>query len=490
MSATTSPTTNLPTRSSTMDPDDAIPDEDSSETTKLFHERLQAWKHACGYLEDYVQATEKMQHQHGKEYEKVLKTVNSPLKEGHHFDQNLGGIAGLFENIRSNTQGVSNAHFETAKTLKGSVLPIFERLHSEIKNKTKELTKGAGKGAKLVDKARNTSQKHIELLGQHTAAFDSSAGSVKAADDPYVLQRQVYHRLNKQVIEENNNRDDLISVQNSFSQFEAHIIQTIQTGLAQFNSVIQTQTESTRNMYGDIAATSHRIPPNFEWDGFIKRNSNTLIDPSVPKRSVENIGFANQDHKSTQPLIAGSLERKGKVMKSYSTSYYVITPSKYLHEFKTDDDFAKDPTPENSLYLPDCMIGAVDGVKFNVRGKDASKGVLAKMSLTHEYSFRAHTPQDAMKWHDVIASVAGQSSNETLESAPGSPSGPVGQSPVAGSTQSPIANNTQSPVATTGQTTGQTVPTTAATHTEPVGQAHTGSATSDFAHTSVPEKTL
>ena len=64
----------LPTRTTTnMTDDDAIPDEDTSEVTKLFHERLQAWKHACGYLEDYVSATEKMQHAHAKEYEKVLK---------------------------------------------------------------------------------------------------------------------------------------------------------------------------------------------------------------------------------------------------------------------------------------------------------------------------------------------------------------------------------------------------------------------------------
>jgi hypothetical protein len=44
-----------------------------------------------------------MQHSHGKEYEKVLKTVSHPLKEGHHFDQQLGGVAGMFESIRSNT---------------------------------------------------------------------------------------------------------------------------------------------------------------------------------------------------------------------------------------------------------------------------------------------------------------------------------------------------------------------------------------------------
>jgi hypothetical protein len=405
----------LPTRTltNTTDGDEAIPDEDSSETTKLFHDRLQAWKHACGYLEDYITATEKMHHQHSKEYERTLKTVSNPLKEGHHFDQTLGGIAGLFDNIRSNTQGMATSHAETAKTLKGSILPVFERLHTEIKNKTKELTKGAGKGAKAVDKARNTSQKHIELLGQHTAAFDSSSGAVKSQDDPYILQRQVYHRLSKQVLEENNNRDDMLSVQNHFAQFEAHIVQTFQNGLAQFNSIMQNQTEQTRNAYGDMIGLAQRITPDFEWNGFIKRNNHLLIDPASPKRAVEHIAFANQDHRATQPLIAGSLERKGKIMSSYSTSFYAVTPSKYLHEFKTDDDFAKEPQPETSLYLPDCLIGAVDGVKFNVKGKNSSKGVLSKMSMGHEYHFRAHTPQDALKWHDVIASVAGQTTNES-----------------------------------------------------------------------------
>jgi len=39
----------------------------------LLAERLQAWKHAVGYLEDYVSATEKVEKAHAKEYEKVLK---------------------------------------------------------------------------------------------------------------------------------------------------------------------------------------------------------------------------------------------------------------------------------------------------------------------------------------------------------------------------------------------------------------------------------
>ena len=39
----------------------------------MLAERLQAWKHAVGYLEDYVSATEKVEKAHAKEYEKVLK---------------------------------------------------------------------------------------------------------------------------------------------------------------------------------------------------------------------------------------------------------------------------------------------------------------------------------------------------------------------------------------------------------------------------------
>ena len=381
----------MPTRSSTgytTDNEDAVPSEDSSEVTKLFFDRLQAWKHACGYLEDYVKATERVEQDMSKEYSsKVLKAVNNPLKEGHHFEQQNGGVAELFDNIRSNTQGMSNSHAETSKALKGSVLPIFERLHQEIKNKTKELDKGAGKGSKAVDKARGDSQKHIELLGQHAAGFDSRGGNVKATEDPYLLQRQVYHRLHKQVVEENNNRDDTIAVQNQFASFEAHILQTFQEGLGHFNQAMAKQYEDSRNMYGDMLAHAQHIKPDYEWKGFLHRNQSVLIDPNGPKRNIGNITFANQDHHSTRPLIAGSLERKGKLLKKYDTGYYVVTPSKYLHEFKSDDDFAKDPTPENSLYLPDCLIGAVDGDKFHVKGKDTSSKL--KMSMSHEFSFKA-----------------------------------------------------------------------------------------------------
>ena len=249
-------------------------------------------------------------------------------------------------------------------------------------------------------------------------------GKMTAADDPYVLQRGVIYRLHKQIQEENNNRQDLISVQNSFAQFEAHILQTIQHGLGEFMRIVNAQAESTKVMYGEMVGTAQKIPLDFEWNGFIQRNSTILIDPSAPPRSVSNISFPNQNHRSTQPLISGSLERKGKIMRSYDTNYYVITPSKFLHEYKTDDNFAKDPAPELSLYLPDCVVGACAGQKFNVKGKDVSKGKIGNtFSMNHELHFKAHTPDAAQKWWEIISKAVGNVTN----SVPTSPVSPTAE---------------------------------------------------------------
>lgn len=241
--------------------------------------------------------------------------------------------------------------------------------------------------------------------------------------DPYLLQRHVKHHLHKQVQEENANRSDLLAVQDNFASFEAHVVKTIQTGLGQFSQIVGKQLESARAMYGDMVGVAQRMPPDFEWNGFVKRNGNLLIDPSAGERNVRNIAFPNMEHRATQPLIAGALSKKGKLLKKYDTFYYAVTPSKYLHEFKSDDEFGAEPHPEMSLYLPDCLIGGLEGQKFSVKGKDVSKGKLGgALSMSHEFVFKAETPDAARKWWEVIRDVAGGSTGEVPEtSAPSSP---------------------------------------------------------------------
>ena len=406
-----SPTLATRVRTANESDDDLANPGDPSSTSGLLIERLQAWKHMCGYLENYISAIAKSQLGMAKDHEKtVYKTLANPLREAHHFDTALGGVSGLFENLRANTQAQINLYNETSKNLTGSVLPVLERLHAEIKNKNKEITNGAGKGAKSVEAARISSQKHIDLLGQQASHHDSTGGKISANQDPYVVKKGVLHRLNRQLLEENSNRQDLIAVQNSFSQFEAHVIQSIQTALNSYNQFMSGQADRQKAMFGDMAATASNIPLDFEWAGFNQRSQGVLVNPNAPPRTMKDVTFPNENHRSTKPIIEGTLERKSRGMgalKGYSSGHYALTPAGFLHEYKDNDNFSRDPTPERSLYLPDCIIGAVDGTKFTIKGKDTSGGKLnQKMAITSDFQFKALTNGDAGSWHSIIASFA------------------------------------------------------------------------------------
>jgi len=337
---------------------------------------------------------------------------------------------------------------ETDKSLRGSVLLIIERLHKEIKNKVKELKSGAGKSSKAVDKARAVTQKHIELLGQYVAAFDSAAANrVDASHDPFVLRREINYCLNKQLIEENTSRQDIITIQESFQQFEAHVIRTVQNTMQQFFQYMSGQSEYQRAMYADVLANTQKIPLDYEWTRFVKRNNAILIDPDVPPRSLSNISFPNQDHRSTKPLIEGSLERKSRALvKGYNTGYYVVSPTRYLHEFKDNDDFHREPKPELSLYLPDCVIGALDGMKFHVKGKDISGGkVTNTFHKSSELSFKAHTATNAETWWTIIKEVISSSGVEKSGSPVSPPMSPLSPSVSATSPRKEFEANDAKP---------------------------------------------
>lgn len=401
---------------------DLVPLE-SGDIAVTLEERLRAWKHLVGNLEEFIEAHEQLYKATANQYEKVYKTIADPLKQSEMFTQQTGGVQSFFDNLRTNTQALANSNTEVCKTLKSGISPNIARLHAEIKSKSKELSSSATKGTKSVAKSREATKKHVEQLATLAGQFDSEGGKNSKlndpADDPYILKRGVLHRLHKQVQDENTNRQDLLAVQNGFQSFETHIIQTVQYIMNEFYQVIGGQTEKTKALYGDIVGASNLLPVDFEWNGFLQRYGHILIDPSKPNREVSSINFPNMDHSSTKPLIEGSIQRKGKVLGRYNTAYYVVTPSKYLHEFANNDNFNKDPDPELSLYLPDCKIGALTpapNAKFTLSGKDANKH--QKLTREHEFVFKCASHEEGVRWWEIISHACGVRTTETPGSSP------------------------------------------------------------------------
>jgi hypothetical protein len=334
------------------------------------------------------------------------------------YAQQTGGVQSMFENLRANTAAVAHSHTETHLALRNYVVTHLEKLHEEIKQHQKEVASAGHKGGKSVSKSRELTKAHIDKLAQQVGNFDAVGANNTAlkdpADDPYIVRRGVLHRLNKQVNEENSYRQELLGVQSNFASFEARIIQTMQNAMNAFYQAITTQADKTKSIYGDIFQAVQSVAPDYEWNAFVTRYGNVLIDPKQPNRNLNDIHFANTDHKATAPLIEGALQRKGTILKSYNNGYYVVTPSKYLHEFKDNDNFHRDPQPEMSLYLPECTIGRLSQspeAKFNISGKDANKN--RTLSREHEFCFKATTHEEAKKWYDILIECVGVKTNET-----------------------------------------------------------------------------
>lgn len=115
-----------------------------------------------------------------------------------------------------------------------------------------------------------------------------------------------------------------------------------------------------------------------------------------------------QNHPAAKEIRCGSLERRTKILKSYNTGFYVLTPSGFLHEFKSSN-FNCGQTPIMSLSLRDYEISDHSPVnaksyKFSLKGYKNEYS-----SRSHILIFRTRTYQELLDWYNDIKMFAGRS---------------------------------------------------------------------------------
>ena len=127
----------------------------------------------------------------------------------------------------------------------------------------------------------------------------------------------------------------------------------------------------------DVTTTKYAALTRLSVAQYKNKEGNGLIDPNAPTRAVDAISFPGMNHGATQALREGHLERKKRFTKSYTESYFILTPSGYLHERKSSDP-SNTTMPAFSLFLPECSLGPASkesdkSHKFHVEGNKAVK---------------------------------------------------------------------------------------------------------------------
>ena len=96
-------------------------------------------------------------------------------------------------------------------------------------------------------------------------------------------------------------------------------------------------------------------PPDHEWISFSAR-SNHLLDPDAPLWNYETINYPSKEDPSEFAVHSGYLEHKTRFTRAYCESYFVLTPSGFLHEYSSSDP-ALATSPLFSRFLPLCTLG-------------------------------------------------------------------------------------------------------------------------------------
>lgn len=441
---------------------------DSPDPTNLLLTRLDNWVHAVSLFEDYVEIHIQFQKHTTQGLEKVRKSASDPPKFDFLSTENKNtlravssppvstsalspvsapsspvlaaspapdavpgainvaapdattsspaeitgpiGIAEAFENTRIRTEALINKSLETETALKNSILPQLTTIRADIEKHIKGLKTSGLKQSKDVEKAKADTQRAIEHLGQYTSSFNISSGGNRHEykNDPYVLYRQTLNSIDDQLAKENIQIDALVFTEKSIETLERHLVQVLQQAAHLFDQILAGYHSLCLDSYHGVSETFAAVVPEAEWENFFSKNSASLVPYDKKHRAISNVTFHNDGHPSTLPIIEGTLLRKeGKLLKSWTSGYYVLTPSNYLLQYSSNN-YVQDPTPDFALFLPEATVSEVSTkdagkFKFTVQAKDGTRTV-GLGSKT--YSFKTNTFDEIGAWHAAIKAAS------------------------------------------------------------------------------------
>lgn len=331
-------------------------------------------------------------------------------------------------------QNIHNGN-KTLKEINQVTIPKLEDLRKDLLVKIKEiknlqndfknsLGKEIAETRSLLSQFNHATDvaNHLELLNSNTESHHHDAASDvdSVKKDPYLVKLKLERQLRKQLAEESYLYEAYKNLQSSSEKLESIVVLEIQNYLRIFLGLVETEHSSVSNFLVPSMTNGFLAKePNFEWDSFVERNlpkssniSNNLvsgkfIDLTFPARKLSDLSIPHYDSLVNVAVREGTLERRSKFLKSYSSGWYVLTCS-YIHEFKTPDR-RKDQTPVMSLSLDYCLVS--EHSKNDGKLSGAYKFVLYSKLLNglihrgHNWVFRCDTYNSMIEWYNDIKTL-------------------------------------------------------------------------------------
>ncbi|KAK4705642.1 hypothetical protein P7C70_g549, partial [Phenoliferia sp. Uapishka_3] len=369
-------------------PTDPAPQEGTRPTDVLvnrMHEVKRITKSLASYFEEIAST-------HATQSKNLLnistgKTIESPLPEAELFlptpvkEGGQIGFAEILTRVKENTRLEADGHSVLAREVSDGVVTPLKKLRVDIKAHISSLDKEVIKIADAVAKERATSVEVLTHLAKSIASHQITPLSLPSHEDPFVVRSHAESQMREQVTRENELLKAALLWQEKTKELEISVWTEVTRCWAVWEEAHAKMLLSTQTRSSELHETVTTVQPETEWNHF--ETLNYLIPPSTPARDLSLITFPGQEDPATLPIKQGVLERKKRFVRNWKEAYFVLTPSGYLHEYRSSSSPLA--TPYLSLHLPHATLGPMPSPgtskggrmkepKFIIQGREAEKG--------------------------------------------------------------------------------------------------------------------
>ncbi|KAK9243206.1 hypothetical protein V1506DRAFT_545132 [Lipomyces tetrasporus] len=381
----------------------------SGNPTDVLSQRFSVWRKILKELIVYFEVAASAQDSRSKECARLGGIVTVPFRDTGDMFLRQGGIQDTTIMLRDYHKQATLHAADAARQI-NEIVPRLKELRRDLALKIKEIKGLSGDFKNSVAKEQELTKKQVAVLTEALSAMAVNPHLVSGKYDPYILKLAVEKQLRKQIEEENYLHQAYLNIETSGKALEEIVVKEIQQAFDMYCGLLNREGQDTLDFAHNLTINLVGLPPAKEWDDFVRRDPN-FVDPTIPVRKLENIFYPGRDSGATKPIRAGQLERRTKYLKSYTSAWYVLTPT-YLHEFKTSDR-KNDLTPVMSLLLQDCHLSdhsdaSSHSFKFLMKGKQTGQ-----FHRGHSWMFRAESYEQMMVWYTDIKRLTQVSSDDS-----------------------------------------------------------------------------
>lgn len=379
-------------------------------------ERCQSWLVVVETLEKYLNAASVRYDWINEATSRLSREMPQPEDLGEQFASiGKGGIKDVFVKLWWDLNLPDGKAAESAsKIIKEELLKETESLTNDLKRSISDFTDHSASFDASLAPSKTASLRDPKVNAQieeYIRAVSAAEAKKQPEIDPYLLKLTLDRKIDRAVRKHNTQADAYAYVQDAAKRVDMEVTTRLQAILKQYTAIVERNGNIIAEGGRSIRSVFVNQPPLFEYKHWLQSNkapstfTGTTSEASKTRRSDNDLGYPKEDSYFSKAIRTGVLERRSKILRTYSPSDYALTPLSLIELRQNQPVWSIDLL--GAKLLENDKANTEDQFVIEARQHGSSSGKL------HKFVFRAKV---AANWRRDIAAICSGHTPTSLDS--------------------------------------------------------------------------